>query len=491
MLKASTLLARLPSGPGPSPPAHPSAEARFRFSLAACVALLVLLLLLTTSRAVVTIVLVLLCIWALLGPARAVQAMALAVVVKYANPALVDQGAETGALSWLVLLAAGLRVLPMISFKDASTLAFVWCFAALAALLSFSGSTALPISLLKAATFAWVISTLFVALRALTPLEIARLNAWFAALGAILMVASALTLIAPGVAYLRNGTGLQGVFSHPQTLAIVAAPVAAMTLTSVVLKSRGVGLLMIVATIIAWIVLFLTEARTGVFAAAAGTSAGLVMHLWRGNRGTRLASRAKVVGFATLAVMSLGFYALTSSELSESVEGFLLKRSGEASVGDAFYQSRGWAVLRQWRNFLERPMTGHGFGVYAKGEFQTDVVEFVGIPISAPVEKGFLPTAVLEETGLIGALAFLAMLLHLTWLAWRSGDPRGFALFAACVATNAGEASMLSPGAPGLLLWCLIGLSVRPGLVGSERATRVDDEARAVDGSDRFPQVMR
>jgi O-antigen ligase len=491
MLKASALLSRLPSVAGSSPIAPSTTASTLRSSLVAAMVLSVVLLLLTTSRAVVAALLGLLSVWALFGPARAIQAMALAVIVKYANPGLVEQGVESGPLSWLVLLAAGVRVLPMTSAKDASTLGFVWCFAVLAAMLSAFASVAPTISLLKAATFAWVISTLFVALRTLSPAEALRLNVWFATLGVIVIGFSALTLVAPGIAFLRNGTGLQGVLSHPQTLAIIAAPVAALTLTAVLLRPRGIGWLMIGLTALAWFVLLLTEARTGLFAAAVGTSAGMAMHLWRGNCEVQLASRAKLVGFGTVAAVALGVFVASSNQLSESVEGFLLKRSGVTDIGDAFYQSRGQAVVSQWRSFLERPLTGHGLGVYAGGELRMDVVEFAGVPISAPVEKGILPTAVLEETGLIGSLAFLAMLLHLTWLAWRGGDPRGFALFTACVATNVGEAQLLSPGAPGLLLWCLIGLAVRAGLAGPEPATGRPEGTGESTSPERFPQVMR
>jgi hypothetical protein len=46
-------------------------------------------------------------------------------------------------------------------------------------------------------------------------------------------------------------------------------------------------------------------------------------------------------------------------------------------------------------------------------------------------------------------------------MVWRGADPRWFAVYAACLATNIGEATLLSPGGPGMLLWCAIGLCVQ------------------------------
>ncbi len=485
-----------------SPGADPMrtvSHAPFAFAPGAAVLLLLLFLLLTVSRVAVVIVLVLLAVWSLLGPARAVQSMALAVIVKYSNPGLVDLGPESGPLLWLLLLTTGLRVLPTLIAADARRLGMVLGFTSLAALLSVFTSHHVTVSLLKAATFAWVISTLVVAVRALSAVELTRLANWFATLGALVICLSALTLLDPSVARLLNGTGLQGIFIHPQTLAIVAAPVAAVSLTAVALRMRGVGsLLLLGLTALAWTVLVLTEARTGVFAATVGVAAGFTMHLWHRRRDPSLVTRGRLVAVTVTALLAVGTYAVVSGRLGESVDSFLLKRSGENSLGDAFYASRGAGIVSQWRNFLEQPIAGHGFGVYAGDKVQTEVVEFAGIPISAPVEKGFLPTAVLEETGILGGLVFVALMLQLVRLAWRSGDARWFALFCASVATNIGEASMLSPGAPGLLLWCFIVLAIemgrterRPGRVERTAAADTCTGLATVSPIVDFPNLMR
>jgi hypothetical protein len=460
-------------------------------AVADAVGVLATFALLAYSRALANVVLVLLAAWALAGPRRAMQALALAVFVRYSNPALVDLGVESGPLLWLVLLVAGLRVLPLLCAADARRLVFVWTFAGLATVLAPFNSPAPAVSILKAVTFAWVVSTLFVALRAVARDELGRLVHWFAMLGTITLLLSAATLLDPAVAFQHNGTGLQGILIHPQTLAIVAAPLAAFGLVAVVLRRRTGHPVLIALVALAWILLALTEARTGMLAAVVGTVAGLAMHLWRSNPDGRFASRTRLVVLGATASIALVSYVATTDLLAREVETFLLKRSGETSLGQAFYASRGAAVVGQWHNFLERPVTGNGFGVYAGPADSTDVVEFAGIPISAPVEKGFLPTAVLEETGLLGGVLFLLMIVQLLRLAWRSGDPRGFAVVVASIATNAGEASMLSPGAPGLLLWCFIALAVEAGRLRVGDTDRRRPVTGPLAAPIRFPQVMR
>ncbi len=462
MLSARAMLANVGAAVGAALAAGHTIASDPRFSASAAVAILALLLPLVISPLLVTLSLVLLLAWSLAGPQRAIEAIVLAGYVKLLNPGLVVIDTAAGPLVWAVLLVAGLRVLPATRLDDARRLGYLWAFAVLAAVLAAFGSHLKVISLMKVATFAWVISTLFVAYRSLAPAQTRRLATWFATLAVLTVLFSAATLAVPAIAFLRNGTGLQGVFLHPQTLAILVAPPAVYCLTALVLR-RGAAAhpLALGFAALAWVVLVLTEARTGMAAAVAGVAAGAGMHLLR-KRGNRLfASRARVITAVTAATIVVLIGAAASDRLGSAAGAFLFKRSGQASLGEAFEQSRGAGVAQQWRDFLARPLVGHGFGVFPEAQRETEVIEFRGIPVSAPVEKGFLPTAALEETGIVGLLLLCLALLQLGRLTWQGGDPRWFAVLVACIATNVGEATLLSPGGPGLLLWCLIGLAVQ------------------------------
>jgi len=158
----------------------------------------------------------------------------------------------------------------------------------------------------------------------------------------------------------------------------------------------------------------------------------------------------------------VGALGLATGKVGAVLTDYAFKGSkGEVnSLGGAFYESRGSGVLSEWQNFVNRPLTGNGFGVYPDGHFSSGVQYFAGIPISAPVEKGFLPTAVLEEDGIPGALALVVMILLLGREAWRHPDLRWRALFCACLGINIGECVLLAPGGIGMIDWLLIGLAV-------------------------------
>jgi hypothetical protein len=98
--------------------------------------------------------------------------------------------------------------------------------------------------------------------------------------------------------------------------------------------------------------------------------------------------------------------------------------------------------------------------VYPNGEFGSGVTYFYGIPISAPVEKGFLPTAILQEGGVLGGGLLTLIIALLSRRAWRNTDLRWRAMFVACLAINAGECVFMSPGGIGMFDWLLLGLAM-------------------------------
>jgi hypothetical protein len=85
----------------------------------------------------------------------------------------------------------------------------------------------------------------------------------------------------------------------------------------------------------------------------------------------------------------------------------------------------------------------------------------MGLPISAPVEKGFLPTAILEEVGIPGALGFLGLFLTLLYRVYRTGDQPWAAVLLTSIFVNLGEALFFSLGGLGLYFWIWIGLAIR------------------------------
>jgi hypothetical protein len=428
---------------------------------------------LTLSPAFVTGALIACALWALVGPRQAIQAMTLSVFIGYANPALVTFGTASGALMRLVLLAAAIRVLPLVRIKDVSVLWPVWAFSLLAALLSAHASPAPAISLMKIVTFAVAVTTVIVAFSRVRSSALPGLERWFWTLAVVMVALSALTLLYPHAAFFRNGRGLQGVLNHPQALGTVLAPLVAWLLAGVLLNRSRIKPIYMVSVSGFCAVMFLTQARTAAVASALAVVVAAIKWVLT-NRKPGHAGWGRVALVMVLGCVAVVGVDVATGKVSTAIEKFVFKR-GEHDVGDAFLASRGGGMIAQWQHFLDKPVTGNGFGVYADGKFPSGVVEFMGIPISAPVEKGFVPTAVLEETGLFGGLLFVTMLFVLGRIIWRTQDYRGLAMFAACLAVNLGEAVILAPGGVGLLIWLFIGRAL-----GMSRPPAKKREVKAV-----------
>jgi hypothetical protein len=170
--------------------------------------------------------------------------------------------------------------------------------------------------------------------------------------------------------------------------------------------------------------------------------------------------RTTTLGIA--GVMAVAVLLMFSGSTQEIAREYVLK-GGKESATEAFADSRGRGASSQWQNFLKKPLTGNGFGVYADGHFPGGIVRLWGIPISASVEKGFLPTALPEETGLIGLAVFLWFFVTLVRKAISGRKGPWTALFFTCLYLNLGEYVFFSVGGIGLYYWCLIGLCIANG----------------------------
>ena len=113
-------------------------------------------------------------------------------------------------------------------------------------------------------------------------------------------------------------------------------------------------------------------------------------------------------------------------------------------------------MLKMFENIKNTPWTGIGFGIASEPaymEVQRDPV--LGLPLSALVEKGVMPIAVVEELGIFGALAIVGWL----WVMLRRGARSGVSQFAVLITlllVNFGESMFFSVGGMGMLLLVLL-----------------------------------
>lgn len=385
------------------------------------------------------------------GPRRSVEALGMLALLIVLGNTSISLG------RWIVLFAAFGRMLwdGVFAGEGVPRMAYMLLlFFAVVLPLSIVSSSFPLVSSLKLTTFTLgtaVTVTGFYRTRHLADYWLS----WLFTLGAFILLAS-LPLYGLPEGYTRNGVGFQGILSHPQTFGPVVAPITALVTGLYFFRERT-----------SWVVLlcvglgiagmYLSLSRTSLLAfvlAGLLTTAvgfGFKPDTWAVDLGRALGRPAVMLGI--LAALALAAVQWTS--IQSELGSFLAKDGESASVVQALEESRGGLMSQSMANFRTKPLTGIGFGA------PSDPVRFArslergpyGIPLSASVEKGFMPTAVLEETGLIGALLTVGLLVVLFMPAVQHPDPTLFWMMGASLFVNFGEMVFFSVGGMGFFLW--------------------------------------
>lgn len=416
-------------------------------------------------------------LWALTGPLAALKSLSLFVVVRNFNPLLAAHGALSGMLAWALPLVVSVRFLPLVTTQSLRVLAPLWLFCAVAALCSVLTSPAIAVSVMKAATLAVVGSGVLIASQRLTPAETGSLGTWLRTLAVLVTTLSLLTLVRPGIAYLPDSNLLRGILSQSQALGAFLAPFAAASLAQWMLARQSSKPIQMIAWSAIVGCTLLTLSRTAALAMILGLAFAVIGGTTVDKRPAGADARRAL---ALVVLLSLGLLVveLATGRVLTGVSHFALK-GRQGSLGDAFEASRGGMVYSQLHNFKTSPWIGHGFGVFAVGDPTPDVKSFLGIPVSAPVEKGVLPTAVLEETGILGFACLGYLIYTLVRGVWRRAPHAVVAMLIACLFVNLGEAVLLSPGGMGLHIWLLIGWCLRAAQLKSTAGPVVEAGALA------------
>jgi hypothetical protein len=207
--------------------------------------------------------------------------------------------------------------------------------------------------------------------------------------------------------------------------------------------------------------IILSQARTAALAVTCSVVLVSTILLFQEKKRFAATQKGRAV-FLFLAAIVLGSSVLLFvPKVQEIAWNFVYKHDSQ-SVEEAL-QTRSGGVEAQIENFMKSPFLGNGFGVPADGRFRGEVVEVFGLPISAPIEKGFLPTALLEETGILGTSLFLWWLLLAFHFVCKGRIGVFEALFAAAFTVNIGELSFFSMNSLGLLNLVLISMAIVHG----------------------------
>lgn len=332
-------------------------------------------------------------------------------------------------------------------------------FVGVAAMLSIMTQYFVEIALLKLANFAIVIMAIFGGVFVMRERR-SDLAEWYVTL-CFTTVAMGFGSIATGIGYNMRGTGtvsstFNGPFYHSNSLGPIAAMmVVYLACVFVFGKYRNRWICVALVPCLVYF-MALTQSRTSFASLFVGilTLVGLSFLLVR-RRSIRLRTQIPRLALAGgLAAAGMGVLvadAVTGQAISKGVVAFANKGGRSETLNlDQVISSRQRLVEASWNNFLESPLIGIGFEVAKTEYFQSNATL-----LYAPIEKGFLPVAVLEETGLIGTFFFVIFLATFLLTLARDLNVPGLAVFLTFVAVNCGEAMFFAMGGHGSFAWLL------------------------------------
>ena len=362
--------------------------------------------------------------YALAGCRQAIQALTIMLVVLMASAAWVPD--QVKDLRWLVLgcslLSVGIRTSGTAHRLAPGTLNIVRAVLAFVVIeilvtVGLGVSRAPTVSLFKLLSFGAGAVTLVLGFAGSMTTR-RYWDTWFTGWFAGVFAASLLVLPLGG-GFLRNGVGFEGALVHPQTMGIVSG-VAASYFFSRFLFYRDGHLVYLMASVISVGCVAASQARTGGLAFLLGGVVAVGLLLMRGRRdltGSRIAR-----WWPTMAVGCILTLPLVPGQVSEMMNEYVVKGDDETGgIFESLIQPREEAMNLSLENHARHPILGIGFGMPSTGA--TRFTEVMGIPVSASVEKGFLPTADSRGDGMARCSAYQRASAHPVWRPDRDGRP--------------------------------------------------------------------
>jgi hypothetical protein len=408
------------------------------------------------------------------SPAMALQSLAAGTMVICINSSLVGGGGDASVLAvglkWVLLfVACGRSLLAHVEPTTAHKSLMIYWGVITAILLGNSVFiSALPaISVFKTISFALGLLCA-IRLALLTSDQGEQMLLFFSEIGIAVFVVS-LPMIELGVGHSRNGVGLNGIFSQPQALGIFLVMTGAATFATA-FKTPHLERVLIVLGLAQWSMIFLTGARTAFVAIAAGGIVYVIEIVVGGEK----ESKVKSLSPASVIIAITGVLLVTTAfpGIRDGFTSFFQKGdqqspismdNPELALGES---SRGGQIFSALEVAEEHPLFGYGFGVDPGSLSNMDAngAQLGGIPLSAPVEQGFLPLATIAQIGILGSLFVLAFLFAIYRLA-RMHSKETSALFAAVLGVNLGEMIFYSVGGLGMVMWLLLWLFAVSGTI--------------------------
>lgn len=398
-----------------------------------------------------------LAIHAFRGPKQTIEAFTVLFVILMGNPAAF--GGSGKSLRWLVIISGFLSTIFQMTRRQKGNqtdenMLFIWFFFLAMLPIALLSSKIPSVSVFKLISFFMGAITIFHSFRT-TRLQQEYWKNWFFTVFLFLLSASLLTFPL-GIGFLRNGRGFQGIFNHPQTLGPICGIIASFFLGEYIFGKYKKQKVVLLLGSISVIFIFLSLARLGLVILGGGFLIAYLLSTLNGQRIIVPRFGQNVIIMFVTGILFLLIY--DSESILKLASSFVQKRENTANIAEAFYESRGFLIEGSMQNFHQFPMLGIGFGVptdFTLGFRNLETI--MGIPIGASIEKGFFPSALLEEVGLIGTFLTILLIISIVKKVIRT---RNFTLLWFVISVlllNIGEAVFFSFGGLGLFDWLLLG----------------------------------
>jgi hypothetical protein len=398
----------------------------------------------------------LLAVHALMGPAAAVYSIAFTWFFTMGNVGVFPESDYSSIARYFVLCTAFVSASIHYVFfggkrQNDTLLVVISVFSILICIHSFLLSRISTVSILKIGSWYAGFASLFMAWGSLTSREFLTLEKNLFR-GLVVVAMCSLVIINSDVGYLTNGFGFQGLLNQPQAFGLFVAVVCAW-LISTVMMGRYFFFVTLGLTYVCLFLLYASRCRTAGFAVVLAIVLAVVVKLiFRNDLHGRIPLDffLKRTGLMMLAcVVPCLFVGLF---FSNSIADFISKGHSESGFASVYEKSRGDLITNMIVNIRENPYTGIGFGIASDAAaMNVEYDPVLGLPVSASVEKGVMPLAILEETGAIGFAVFLILIGVLVVRAVNNGLPQLLVLFTVLL-TNMAEYTFFSVGGMGMLM---------------------------------------
>lgn len=410
----------------------------------------------------------------------AIKAVSLSSIIIVANPFLIDINMVHTYLRFPLIAVGGARIF-LEAYRRAPRAFFqahlvgLLVFGLVALICAFINQYFFMISFLKLGVFIYGAYAIMLATD-MQRFSGSDLTVWFAAMVLFYIGGNAIAYVA-GVGYTFRGRlldegmglGFAGMSNHPQTQGPLSAISFVYALCIFLYTPYRMRWLMILTAPVLLVYCYMSAARTGLFALmiAVGIILVLTFLFSGGPRRVRLnVSVPQLVVLLVFGVCGLVIVEILSGgAITQKFTDFALKtiRGGGSPFGDELtfariFQSRMPVIEASLRAFEQSPWTGIGFGTMLDARWAAQASIF-----TAPTEKGFLPTAILEETGIFGTLAFIVFLVLFYTHFWKMRNIVALAVMSCFLLLNLGEMMFFALGGMGLYCWSILGAAIALG----------------------------